>query len=112
YPFDEHTFRTNLSEYGDSLLVASDASLVKVHIHTETPGDVLSLAQRHGDLTNIDIENMREQYKEIVAEKAEELPVSLGRYSVITVAQGDGLKKMFQSIGATDLIDGGQTMNP
>lgn len=112
YPFDEHTFRTNLSEYGDSLLVASDASLVKVHIHTETPGDVLSLAQRHGDLMNIDIENMREQYKEIVAEKAEELPVSLGRYSVITVAQGDGLKKMFQSIGATDLIDGGQTMNP
>lgn len=111
-PFAENDFRTNLSEYGDSLLVASDASLVKVHIHTETPGDVLSLAQRYGDLVNIDIENMREQYKEIVAKEEKKQSKLAGNYSVITVAQGDGLKKMFQSIGATHIIDGGQTMNP
>lgn len=111
-PFDEQDFRKTLSEYGDSLLVASDGSLVKVHIHTETPGDVLTLAQQYGDLVNLDIENMREQYKAIVEEKAKaDLEIDVN-YSVITVAQGNGLKKMFRSIGATHIIDGGQTMNP
>lgn len=113
--FNEEEFRVNLSELGDSLLVASDSELVKVHIHTEEPGEALSLAQNYGDLVNIDIENMREQYKEIVAAQEEpinELNEPTGNYTVITVAQGDGLKKMFQSIGATEIIDGGQTMNP
>lgn len=110
-PFDEATFRTRLTEYGDSLLVASEGDLVKVHIHTEIPGDVLTLAQTYGDLKQIDIENMREQYKDAVQssleEDSEELP-----YAIITVAQGKGLKEVFKSIGATAIIDGGQTMNP
>jgi len=110
--FNEDQFRTELSEYGDSLLVASDQELVKVHIHTEKPGVVLSLAQQFGDLVNIDIENMREQYKEIVAAEKETTEEPAGNYTVITVAQGNGLKNMFRSIGATEIIDGGQTMNP
>lgn len=110
--FNEAAFRQQLSEYGDSLLVASDSELVKVHVHTEKPGDVLSLAQQYGNLINIDIENMREQYKQIVAEKEVSTDTATGKYTVITVAQGKGLKEMFLSIGATNLIDGGQTMNP
>ena len=111
-PFNEAAFRQMISDYGDSLLVASDSELVKVHVHTEKPGEVLSLAQAYGDLINIDIENMREQYKQIVVEKEASTVTATGNYTVITVAQGSGLKEMFQSIGATNLIDGGQTMNP
>lgn len=112
--FSETAFRNQLSEYGDSLLVASDNQLVKVHIHTERPGEVLTLAQQFGELVKIDIENMREQHKNIVeAEKAAEANTTLsGKYAIITVAQGEGLKNMFTSIGATEIIDGGQTMNP
>lgn len=113
--FSEEQFRTRLSEYGDSLLVAGDDELVKVHIHTEEPGEVLSIAQKYGDLVNIDIENMREQYKDIVENKANDVAIQSlpkGNYAVITVAQGKGLKDMLKSVGATKIIDGGQTMNP
>lgn len=115
--FDEAQFRQQLSEYGDSLLVASSDELVKIHIHTEQPGVVLTLAQQYGELINIDIENMREQHRFIVEKESEkeaeaDADASAGKYAIITVAQGDGLKKMLKSIGATFIIDGGQTMNP
>lgn len=110
--FNEQSFRNELSQFGDSLLVASDNELVKVHIHTEKPGEVLSLGQRFGELLNIDIENMREQHKEIVSTNEVVESDSPSKYAIITVAQGEGLQKMFKSIGATNIIDGGQTMNP
>ena len=109
-PFHEDTFRAELSEYGDSLLVAADHDFVKIHIHTETPGEVMTLAQKYGDLTQIDIENMRKQYEAIVEEEVENKEKQ--PYGIITVAQGTGLKEMFLSIGATSVIEGGQTMNP
>src|SRR5690625_1722358 len=71
FPFREEEFRSELSEHGDSLLVVSDEEVVKVHIHTEYPGNVLTLGQRYGHLTNIDIENMREQHRSIVDEQPE-----------------------------------------
>lgn len=115
--FDEAQFRQQLSEYGDSLLVAASDELVKIHIHTEQPGVVLTLAQQYGELVNIDIENMREQHRFIVEKESEkeaeaDADASAGKYAIITVAQGAGLKKMLKSIGATFIIDGGQTMNP
>src|SRR5690606_21184881 len=67
--FDEAQFRQQLSEYGDSLLVASSDELVKIHIHTEQPGVVLTLAQQYGELVNIDIENMREKHRFIRSEE-------------------------------------------
>lgn len=108
-PFQEDKFRHELSEYGDSLLVAADDKFVKIHIHTEYPGKVMTIAQRFGDLVNIDIENMRKQYDEIVDEKVEE---EMKKYGIIVVAQGNGIKDMFLSIGATKVVEGGQTMNP
>src|SRR5699024_8897200 len=66
HPFEESVFRNELSEYGDSLLVVSDEDVIKVHIHTEYPGDVMTLGQRFGSLINIDVENMREQHSAIL----------------------------------------------
>lgn len=111
HPFDAEAFREELSKYGDSLLVAPSEQMVKVHIHTEEPGTVLSLAQRYGELINIDIENMRKQHEVIVSEEAESQTEELD-VAIIAVAQGAGLKEMFSQMGATNIIDGGQTMNP
>ena len=61
-PFSEETFRNDFSQFGDSLLVISDEDVVKVHIHSEHPGDVLNYGQRYGSLINMKIENMREQH--------------------------------------------------
>ncbi|MCQ5363788.1 DAK2 domain-containing protein [Anoxybacillus salavatliensis] len=113
HPFQEETFRQDLSRFGDSLLVIADDELVKVHIHAEQPGEVLTYAQRYGSLINIKIENMREQHANIVHEnvpqpkKQERLP-----YGIVTVAMGDGIAELFKSIGAHAVIEGGQTMNP
>lgn len=110
-PFDEEKFRNQLSEYGDSLLVAATDDVVKIHIHTEEPGKVMSLAQQYGELNKIDIENMRKQYDAIVEEQGAVIEEEK-EVAVITVALGDGLKDLMESIGATTIIEGGQTMNP
>ncbi len=113
-PFDEDTFRNELSEIGDSLLVVSDDELVKVHVHAEHPGDAMNLGQRFGSLINMKIENMREQHTSIVGEQKKAQPKSEEKadYAIVTVAMGSGIKQMFESLGATVVIEGGQTMNP
>ncbi|TFE03196.1 DAK2 domain-containing protein [Jeotgalibacillus salarius] len=115
-PYDEMQFRENLSELGDSLLVISDDEVAKVHIHTEEPGKALSQGQLYGSLIKMKIENMREQHTEIVgkdhrAAKTEK-PAEKQPYAIITVAMGEGISELFKSIGATGVIEGGQTMNP
>lgn len=114
--FDETAFRNDLSEYGDSLLVISDDEIAKIHIHSETPGEVLTYGQQYGDLIKIKIENMRQQHTEIVGEgyssqtttkKAEVHP-----YAIVTVAMGPGVSELLKSLGASAIIEGGQTMNP
>ena len=113
HPFREETFRQDLSRFGDSLLVIADDEVVKVHIHAEQPGEVLTYAQRYGSLINIKIENMREQHANIVHQemqppkKQERIP-----YGIVAVAMGDGIAELFKSIGAHAVIEGGQTMNP
>ncbi|MCM2588660.1 DAK2 domain-containing protein [Rossellomorea marisflavi] len=114
--FDEETFRQDLSGYGDSLLVISDEELAKVHIHSEEPGNVLSYGHQYGSLIMIKIENMREQHSSIVGEsrpvaKAETSKKEVD-FAIVTVAMGEGVAELFRSIGATVVIEGGQTMNP
>ncbi len=115
-PFSEDDFRNELNEHGDSLLVVSDEELVKVHIHTEKPGDMLSLAQSYGDLINIKIENMREQHTAILESENNEpkakVPEKKKPFGIITVSMGAGIEELFKSLGATVVIAGGQTMNP
>ncbi|WP_301419938.1 fatty acid kinase catalytic subunit FakA [Mammaliicoccus lentus] len=115
-PFDEEQFRQDMSEFGDSLLVISDDEIVKVHVHSETPGEVLTYGSQYGELIKMKIENMREQHREVLRksadkkikqEKQEEIDTA-----VITISMGDGITKLFKSLGATHVISGGQTMNP
>ncbi|CDQ40157.1 DAK2 domain-containing protein [Virgibacillus salexigens] len=113
HPFDETTFRNELSEHGDSLLVVSDDELVKVHIHAEYPGDCLTMGQRYGSLVNMKIENMREQHTALVGNKDKsQVSTEKGNYAIVTVAMGKGLKELLESLGASVVIEGGQTMNP
>ena len=115
-PFDEMKFREELDPMGDSLLVISDDEVAKVHIHTETPGDVLNAGQKYGTLLKIKVDNMREQHSAIVndpsnpdasVKKQEKIP-----YAVVTIAMGKGVAQLLKSIGASYVIEGGQTMNP
>ena len=117
--FSEENFRNDLSKYGDSLLVISDDEVVKVHIHSEQPGEVLTYGQRYGSLINMKIENMRQQHSNIVGEPTTPLHTE-GRqpkkekqeYGVVAVSMGSGIAELFRSIGANAVIEGGQTMNP
>ncbi|PIC81430.1 hypothetical protein CSV75_06550 [Sporosarcina sp. P18a] len=112
-PFDEATFRQDLSELGDSLLVISDDEVVKVHIHTEEPGDALSYGQKYGSLTKMKIDNMREQHSDIMNRDEASIakPVQ-HKYAIVTVSMGEGIAELLKSIGASAVIEGGQTMNP
>lgn len=118
-PFHEETFRNDLSQFGDSLLVIADDELAKVHIHAEHPGEVLSYGQKYGNLINMKIENMRQQHTDIVGEKAQSTPSmnteekkEKSKYGIVTVSMGKGIADLFRSIGANEVIEGGQTMNP
>lgn len=117
-PFDETVFRNVLSNHGDSLLVVSDEDLLKIHIHAEQPGDVITHAQNFGSLINVKIENMREQHTHLLEDtKAAyvEAPVIKEKqkeFGIIAVAMGEGISKIYKSLGAGVVIEGGQTMNP
>lgn len=116
-PYDETSFREELNLMGDSLLVVSDDEIAKVHIHTETPGLVLSAGQRYGSLIKIKVDNMREQHTAIVGDQPT-APISQQQkkekhpYAVVTIAMGEGVANLLRSIGASYVIEGGQTMNP
>lgn len=117
--FSEETFRNDLNEYGDSLLVIADETVAKVHIHSERPGDVLTYGQQYGSLINMKIENMREQHSNIVdSSSSESTPVLPEKkkdkldYGIVAVSMGSGVAELFESIGAHAVIEGGQTMNP
>jgi DAK2 domain fusion protein YloV len=122
-PFVETDFREELSKIGDSLLVVSDDDLIKVHIHAEQPGEVLTKAQRYGELITIKIENMREQHthlldktKEVYGQESHVNPYvkkeKKSEFGIVTVAMGEGIAKLFNGLGAGVVIEGGQTMNP
>ncbi|MDG4655895.1 DAK2 domain-containing protein [Ectobacillus antri] len=120
HPFSEEKFRNDISVYGDSLLVVADEEIVKVHIHAEHPGDAMNYGQRYGSLINIKVENMREQHTHLLHDEADVMaamkmsnkPKEKQPYGIVTVAMGSGIKTLFESIGATQVIEGGQTMNP
>lgn len=114
-PFDEDEFRQELNPMGDSLLVISDDEIAKVHIHSETPGAVLAAGQKYGSLIKIKVDNMREQHSAIVND-APQAPAKQQKtkvpYAIVTIAMGEGVSNLLRSIGASYVIEGGQTMNP
>lgn len=115
YDFDYDKFYDHLAGLGDSLLVVNDDEIVKVHVHTEQPGEVISWGQKFGDLANVKIDNMRLQQETIIEkddESKKDTKSAPKETAIIAVASGDGIGELFTSLGVTDVIKGGQTMNP
>ncbi len=99
---------------GDSLLVIEDGGIIKIHIHTNEPWNVMKIAATCGDLLKIKIENMREQHREMFSQELAELKTPQPRrpYAVVAVSSGTGLSEALTEMGVTHIIEGGQTMNP
>lgn len=107
------SIKSYLSQMGDSLLVVGDDHRIKVHVHTNHPGKVLEYALKNGEITNIKIDNMKEQHRsQFNIEKQEDLPIEGKKYAFISVATGTGITEILKDLGVDGVIQGGQTMNP
>ena len=109
-----------IKSIGDSAVFVDDEEIIKLHIHTNDPGAVLTKAIEFGSLATVKIENMRNQHTELVAdagatEVAEEEPKFAPiekKYGFVSVCMGEGISTMFRDVGVDNIITGGQTMNP
>lgn len=115
--FKEEALRDSLAQIGNSIVCVQDEDIVKVHVHTLTPGDALNMGQRYGEFVKLKVENMQEQHENIMMNASVEKDVEKeskpkSKYAIITVAAGEGLKDMFTELRADYVISGGQTMNP
>jgi dihydroxyacetone kinase-like predicted kinase len=110
--FDYQTFRNHLSDLGDSLLVVADDEVVKVHVHTEHPGQVLGYGQKFGALAKIKIDNMRIQHESIIEKDEPKPDEGPKEWGIVAIASGEGIAELFRSLGVTYVLSGGQTMNP
>ena len=116
--FDAEIIRRWLDSVGESVVCFKDGSIVKVHVHTRTPGQILDGAQRWGEFLTVKIENMTLQHSGVSiqdrfsAPPKEDFAISRKRCAVIAVASGAGLVQAFRDAGVEEVIEGGQTMNP
>ncbi len=118
------TYKAFLTSIGDSIVVVADDEIVKTHVHTNDPGLAIQEALKHGSLSKIKIDNMREEHQErlikdaqkVAAEQAqaeaEAVPAELKEMGFISVSAGAGLSEIFSGLGVDVIIEGGQTMNP
>ena len=107
--------RKRLERIGDCVLVISDLSVVKVHVHTNDPGKAIQYALELGELDAIKIDNMFEEAREREAKRAEAEAARQAEqkeYGIVAVALGDGLSEIFRDLNVDQVVDGGQTMNP
>ena len=102
---DTEKLKSKLENLGDSIVVVGDTDLIKVHVHTNMPGKALQLALRFGELSDIKIDNMREQHRHIVQ-------IDKKEFGVVAVAMGEGISAIFRDLSVDRVIEGGQTMNP
>jgi len=112
-PKEANRLRDYLNARGDSIVVVDDESVIKVHVHTNDPGVVLTEALTYGSLVSIKIENMREQHSEISGAPGSTTPQEeMKDFAVVAVCAGKGLEEIFHNLGVDRIITGGQTMNP
>ncbi len=112
---DVEEIQAAVTTMGDSVLVVGDSRTVKVHVHTEEPGTPLNYGATLGSLSDIVIENMQEQYQEFIRrDQAQPPPLAeeLGDTAIVVVAPGEGLTRVFESLGVSAVVPGGQSMNP
>ncbi len=126
--FNQKRFTEWLNDHGNSLVVVRDEEIVKVHVHTLTPGEILNYAQQYGEFLKLKIENMTEQHHALEngakveahvdlvneeVEKEEDIPEYVDEHNaIIAVSSGSGISQYFKEIGVTLIVSGGQTMNP
>lgn len=108
--FDLSSFIAHLEEFGDSLVCFQDGTMVKVHIHTKRPSLVIDYAQRYGEFVSFKMENMALQHNGVQAKK-ETAKQERKEYAIVSVAQGDGIIKLFEELGSNLVLNGGPTMN-
>ena len=108
--FDETVLSDWLAQNGESLVFFRDGSIIKVHVHTRTPGEILNHCQQYGEFLTIKVENMTLQHHENHMD--ERFKKGRKAFGVVAVASGAGLVDTFKELGADIVIEGGQTMNP
>ena len=122
---EEHRFKEFLTSIGDSIVLVADEEIVKVHVHTNHPGQAIERALTYGALSRMKIDNMREEHQEKLIKDAEKLAKEQAEQEAvrqeempekeagfIAVSAGQGLTDIFKELGVDYLIEGGQTMNP
>lgn len=108
--FDEKEIEDYILSSGDSVVFFREGTIIKVHVHTKTPGDIISHCQRWGEFLTIKIENMTLQHNH--SSFAAKKPEKKKDFGLVTVASGQGLASAFTEAGADFVVEGGQTMNP
>ena len=126
----EHEFKGFLESIGDSIVVVSDDDIVKVHVHTNHPGQAFEKALEYGQLTKMKVDNMREEHNQKVVAQSELQAAAAKQameknseaeqkkaepakdFGFITIAPGSGIAEIFKGLGVDEVIEGGQTMNP
>ena len=116
---DPLSLRAYLESIGDSVVVVDDESIIKVHVHTDNPGNALQNGLKYGMLTNMKIENMREQFENRLENEAPQptAPKYVKvdpdiEYGFVSVCAGEGVSQLFSDLGVDKIVSGGQTMNP
>ena len=119
--FNQHRFSTVLENHGNSIVVVQDDDIVKVHIHTLKPGNIFNYAQQFGEFITLKVENMQLQHSnlqekheqgETAATPVASAPVEKEEYAIIAVSAGEGINQMFKDLRVSEVVSGGQTMNP
>ncbi|MBO7730811.1 MAG: DAK2 domain-containing protein [Lachnospiraceae bacterium] len=121
---EEYEFKSFLSSIGDSIVCVNMDDLVKVHVHSNHPGEIIEKALTYGSLSSLKIDNMREEHNQKVI-KESEMAMAMGdnateeflsvpkkEWGFVAVCAGDGIAKIFKGMSVDEVIEGGQTMNP
>lgn len=116
--------RNFLETIGDSIVAVADDDIIKIHVHTNDPGLAIQKGLSIGELSNMKIDNMREEHAErlvsqedysqdaVADEAEEEVPAELKKFGFVTISIGAGLTEIFKGLGVDHIVEGGQTMNP
>lgn len=107
---DPEKIKSRLNKKGESLIVVGDNNTVRIHIHTLDPGNIVHLATALGTIHQVSIRNMDEQHRDFVAAQKEKATAT--DVATVAVVAGTGLEEVFNSLGVSSLVHGGQTMNP
>ncbi len=122
---DAKLLRAYLETIGDSAVVVDDENIIKVHVHTDHPGNAIEKGLEFGSLVNMKIENMREQHERAKQDNSERKEVNTdsdgnsyspvkkeNKFGFVSVCVGEGIEQLFYDLGVDNLVSGGQTMNP